>query len=804
VPQGRRCVTQRGVYYDETWVQLIRQTDPLGQATTMTYTPEGYLASITDPRGRTTTFAYDAAGRLVEVRDPQGNRTRYEYGPGCPTCGGGGRLTAIVDALGHRTEFAYDGLGRLTEVRNARGIRRRYEYDVRGRLVRYVNGRGQTVEYAYDGMDRLVRKTLRNADGSVQDEVTYAYDGLGHLTAAENGAARLEWDRLWTTGAPARERILDRGHQPAAEWQYRYAWYDNGPTGGSLWVGGQRTLDLAFWSDGRGRIIRQSGLVVPAWTYVERWKDYNRAGEVVRRQVRVLFQEAWAYDGAGRLATKTVSDRWGRPLRRWQYAYDAGGNIGSKTTEVYDPPGNRVQAWTAAYGYDGIDQLTGVQYTGQVPAGLVNEWYAYDAVGNRVASYLSGAYVYNELNQLTEDADWVYGYDADGNLVERVCRGTGTRCEAGERWGMEYDAENTLRRVQKWGGGALALEVAYVYDPLGRRIERRVVDGSQGTTAIGQYLYRDEDVVAEFRVDPTTGSRVLEKLYFHGNLGVDDPVAMFRCVGSDCRGDYQWYFYGKDHLNTVEAVWDSGTRPAASYAYSAFGLPSAPPSPLQPFTFTSREWEGEIGDLVFFRRRMYDSRTGRFTGEDPTGIPYLNHRVRLVLAAETDVQRGLWAGVKSAYAYVANRPLIHVDPWGRAYYGIWCGPGPELAEGVSACSPPSQQVPGFIDPADACCKQHDCDYEKCGVAADFNTDPKKFDCKKCETCAQPADKKLCDCLSRAPLPSISVDPEGEARRALSIVTSWACCMARKNMCVPKRGLKCIPWGQVLTPSTPIP
>jgi RHS repeat-associated protein len=505
-------------------------------------------------------------------------------------------------------------------------------------------------------------------------------------------------------------------------------------------------------------------------------------------------RETWVYDGAGRLAEKALYQVAGmttRLIRRWQYAYDAGGNIGSKTTEVYDPPGNRVQAWTAAYGYDGIDQLTGVQYTGQVPAGLVNEWYAYDAVGNRVASYLSGAYVYNELNQLTEDADWVYGYDADGNLVERVCRGTGSRCEAGERWVMEYDAENTLRRVQKWVGGALVLEVAYAYDPLGRRIERRVVDGSQGTTAIGQYLYRDEDVVAEFRVDPTTGSRVLEKLYFHGDLGVDDPVAMFRCVGSDCRGDYQWYFYGKDHLNTVEAVWDSGTRPAASYAYSAFGLPTAPPSPLQPFTFTGREWEGEIGDLVFFRRRMYDSRTGRFTGEDPTGIPYLNHRVRLVLAAETDVQRGLWGGVESAYAYVANRPLIHVDPWGRAFYGIWCGPGPELAEGVSACSPPSQQVPGFIDPADACCKQHDCDYERCRATAENNR--REGACGERCLCMHIADQRFCSCTTRA---APRVQPRFAVKRFFlaHAVWNWACCMAQYKCPRPSRqDWPCVPF-----------
>jgi RHS repeat-associated protein len=457
-----------------------------------------------------------------------------------------------------------------------------------------------------------------------------------------------------------------------------------------------------------------------------------------------------------------------RLIRRWQYAYDAGGNIGSKTTEVYDPPGNRVQAWTAAYGYDGIDQLTGVQYTGQVPAGLVNEWYAYDAVGNRVASYLSGAYVYNELNQLTEDADWVYGYDADGNLVERVCRGTGSRCEAGERWVMDYDAENTLRRVQKWVGGALALEVAYVYDPLGRRIERRVVDGAQGTTAIGQYLYRDEDVVAEFRVDLTTGSRVLEKLYFHGDLGVDDPVAMFRCVGSDCRGDYQWYFYGKDHLNTVEALWDSGTRPAASYAYSAFGLPTAPPSPLQPFTFTGREWDPTLG-LYDYRARWYDAGTGRFLSEDPWW--FQRHADRASENVPPIARQGWpWFSL-NLYRYVYNHPDFQPDPFGMNLYGHYCGP----------FNPPKGVEPSPIDDVDGCCRRHDEAYERAGASTGDNI-VGIWDCQKCAK-VRKADEDMCFCVFTA-----------RRKSALHWIGSiavqgWACCLTVMP-CVPLRGIIC--------------
>jgi RHS repeat-associated protein len=254
-------------------------------------------------------------------------------------------------------------------------------------------------------------------------------------------------------------------------------------------------------------------------------------------------------------------------------------------------------------------------------------------------------------------------------------------------------------------------------------------------------------------------------LYFHGDLGVDDPVAMFRCVGSDCRGDYQWYFYGKDHLNTVEALWDSGTRPVASYAYSAFGLPTAPPSPLQPFTFTSREWI--IDDLLDFRRRLYVSSTGRFASEDPVLVPYLNHRQENVLAIAFYLGQGMVFGWENLYPYVTNQPTMWNDPSGRVQipiYGNWCGPGPKLQ--------PGKEWPPTLDDVDICCKEHDLAYQKSCNASAMDNIVGTFNCKKC-LCMKDKDNEFCRCLKL--VRTVRTDRWSLIRQA--VVRRWGCCMA---------------------------
>src|SRR5882672_10364750 len=57
-----------------------------------------------------------------------------------------------------------------------------------------------------------------------------------------------------------------------------------------------------------------------------------------------------------------------------------------------------------------------------------------------------------------------------------------------------------------------------------------------------------------------------------------------------------------------------------NFVYDSFGnVISSTGSFIQPFRYTSREWNAETG-LYYYRARYYDPIIGRFLSEDPLGM----------------------------------------------------------------------------------------------------------------------------------------------------------------------------------------
>lgn len=94
----------------------------------------------------------------------------------------------------------------------------------------------------------------------------------------------------------------------------------------------------------------------------------------------------------------------------------------------------------------------------------------------------NGTSIFNDGNHLTEDANFTYQYDANGNLVHKTDKSTLLSTV------YEYDAENKLVRVS-----SLDKTVNYKYDGLERRIEKEVTE--TGVTTTTQYIYDNEDII---------------------------------------------------------------------------------------------------------------------------------------------------------------------------------------------------------------------------------------------------------------------------------------------------------------------
>jgi len=241
-------------------------------------------------------------------------------------------------------------------------------------------------------------------------------------------------------------------------------------------------------------------------------------------------------------------------------------------------------------------------------------------VGNRTNSNQNGASVFNQANQLTENGNFTYQYDNNGNLTRKTSK-TG-----GPLTSYEYDAENKLARAVVNGTTA-----NYKYDGLGRRVEKEVISVS---TTVTRYIYDNEDILLEL-----DSSNNITARYTHGP-GIDEPLIMER--------GGQSFFYHADGLGSITEISNQAGTVVQSYTYSSFGKIESQldPSFVQPYAFTAREFDPETG-LYFYRSRTLDPLTGRFLQEDPFGgISTLPQSLNV-------------------YPYVVNNPLTFVDPTGE-------------------------------------------------------------------------------------------------------------------------------------------
>ena len=243
------------------------------------------------------------------------------------------------------------------------------------------------------------------------------------------------------------------------------------------------------------------------------------------------------------------------------------------------------------------------------------ESYRYDYVGNRGQDPRANDYVYDNLNRLVSGNGVSYQYDANGNRTEKTDASGTTR--------YRYNSQNQLIHIDFPD----QRRVDYAYDPLGRRIEKRLT-AADGTQTLRRYGYDGANLLLE---QDETGQPLNEFL----SAGLDEPLLLKR--------NGQVYRYISDAQGSIIALSDSAGQIVQRYEYDAYGktISVQDPAFVQPYGYTGRERDDESG-LYYYRARYYDPAVGRFLQSDPIGL----------------------AGGINTYAYVLGDPVNLIDPDG--------------------------------------------------------------------------------------------------------------------------------------------
>jgi RHS repeat-associated protein len=496
-------------------------------------------------------------------------------------------LTSITDALNRVTGFEYDARGRVTKTTFPSTLYETYNYDNLGNLVSKVDRKNNTTTYFYDALNRMYKKVYQD-----NSEVNFTYDNLGRLTDAidATGTYHLDYDNMGRlTGTTTQYAFLSG--------QTFTMGYGYDPASNRTSMTDPQSGVTNYVYDTLNRLESLTNPQSQQFTFG--YDNLSRRTSLTRPN---NVTTSYSYDSLSRLLSVLHKDSTNAVIDGATYTVD---NVGNRMSKQ-----NHLAGVTENYTYDAIYQLTQV-----TQAAATTEWFNYDKVGNRTASYLAASYTVNSSNQLTADSNASYTYDNNGNTLTKT---VGTDVTT-----YGWDLENRLTSVQLPNGGGT---VSYKYDPFGRRICR---SGPSGTTI---WNYDGPNIIEE-----RDGTGTLVARYTQG-AGIDEPLAMLR-GGST-------YNYEQDGLGSVTSLTGVSGSVAESYTYDSYGkVLAGGTTVVNPFRYTGREWDGDAG-IYYYRARYYEPTLGKFLSEDT---------LRFV------------AG-QNFFAYVDNSPARFRDSSGHSKY----------------------------------------------------------------------------------------------------------------------------------------
>ncbi len=631
--------------------RILSGEDGLGNKTTLKWDSRSHIRSVTRPDGIEQQFSFDLGDRLKGISIPWISEDGSNLGTYTEhhTYDSLDRRIASQDALGNITRFNYDKLGFFTYSELPDGTHQyNFERDSNGNVMASTDANGNFIEYKYDKLNRLIRLDVTQAAGT--EGLTfekYSYDGLHNLIESlnDNHGFKAIYDSLGRIHEESVDNVVTG-----------YEFKSNGLLDAVNYPGGMK---LNYELDKNSRLrqitLNTTGAAFPGSL---------SAGSVLAKFDYLGGLMPSKMELANGNKQQIIYDACGRPIESvWR---DRAGNILEQLIMLRDELGRsqfeqRSNIQAVRFGYDSTGRLSSV--TGGPPVGVISysNWlpssseanpapvskqtnlnsyattqgthivtnrediYTYDKNGNRITvkrKYNTiqnqDTYTVNGLSQYTSVNGIPIVYDNNGNIM------------SDGKYSYIYDFRNRVIRIEDIVSNTLVYSVEY--DTAGR-VAKLV---SLGKTKILRYT--GPDVIEE--IDQVSGK---EKWSVAG-MGADQPIVSF----SESGEKYSF----TNPVQTVVSISDESGVVTHYILQDEFGrllrVMDAQQNDVSPTEVLGiNRFQGrpvvDENELHDFRKRLYDSRIGRFIQRDPL----------------------LSAGTLNPYTFVYNNPGLFTDPTGE-------------------------------------------------------------------------------------------------------------------------------------------
>lgn len=539
-----------------------------------------------------------------------------------------GRDTARVNNRGKATTYRYDLLGRVVARRpwaDSASVKDSTAYDVAGNVKKTISRRGTTITHHYDTRNRdtltvipgvgdlrrsfdgphgqLTRLWYVNAVdsiGGVNGELRWRHDGWGRLIADTSYTGTTA--RLTTVAYDGFDRPVS-STDALGTWTTAYDTVTGLPKVMTTPLGDTLTLT-------RDAHYRPTGMAVRNQTVRQERDRFFTGDESLKFATTTAYTASSSYDpGSWHRRTDDIGAFALTPS--WLQQLGVSAPVQTLIDSTVMDGWGRLIRWAGFK--DGVLQLA--------------EDYNFDAMGNvdRPAGlenyHGTTGQLLGRVNGAGRDS---LRYDHAGSLIQL------REASGGPVWDYGYDTLDRLVSVRRNS----TLIARYGYDPLGRRIVKKVYSSaSGGTVGYTRFVYRGDHVSFETSENGTIGLK-----YTYG--GTDNLVAI--------TDGAVHYYVTTDKLGSVRALSRRDGTWALTQWFAPYGERIARDTSASfglggrlRYGWTGREHDTETG-FTFHRARYFAPAFRRWTQEDPIGF----------------------VGGGNLYAFADGSPLQMRDPSG--------------------------------------------------------------------------------------------------------------------------------------------